>query len=188
MTVIELPHKAPTIRSDLAITQYEVLYCALILWSSLSGHYCLVIIIIIVWSSPWSSQVGDLLELNCTSEPSHPPSQLRWEINKEEVRQTISNLQTVEFYFNWYQIICLPGILFMFAEYENLLFFVQNLFASLKRIFFRFQKTTTHSWSRSPTVASSKWPVLVCANKKSWSFVILTLFWSYLKFWFYFWA
>ena len=31
MTVIELPHKAPTIRSDLAITQYEVLYCALIL-------------------------------------------------------------------------------------------------------------------------------------------------------------
>lgn len=52
MTVIELPHKAPTIRSDLAITQYEV---------------------------------GDLLELNCTSEPSHPPSLLRWEINKEEV-------------------------------------------------------------------------------------------------------
>ena len=31
MTVIELPHKAPTIRSDLAITQYEVLYYALIL-------------------------------------------------------------------------------------------------------------------------------------------------------------
>ena len=99
-------------------------FLIIIVWSSLSGHHCLVIIIIVVWSSPWSSQVGDLLELNCTSEPSHPPSQLRWEINKEEVRQTISNLQTVEFYFNWYQIICLPGILFMFAEDENLLFFV----------------------------------------------------------------
>ena len=36
MTVIELPHKAPTIRSDVAISQYEV------------RHFIIIIIIIIV--------------------------------------------------------------------------------------------------------------------------------------------
>ena len=30
-------------------------------------------------------QIGDLLELNCTSEPSHPPSDLTWEMNKVPV-------------------------------------------------------------------------------------------------------
>jgi len=36
MTVIELPHKAPTIRSDLAITQYEVSPSII---SSLATHF-----------------------------------------------------------------------------------------------------------------------------------------------------
>jgi len=52
MTVIELPHKAPTISTDVNIKEYEI---------------------------------GDLLELNCTSEPSHPPSDLTWEMNKVPV-------------------------------------------------------------------------------------------------------
>ena len=30
-------------------------------------------------------EIGDLLELNCTSEPSHPPSELSWEMNKMPV-------------------------------------------------------------------------------------------------------
>merc|ERR1711982_167470 len=30
-------------------------------------------------------QIGDLLELNCTSEPSHPASHLSWEMNKVPV-------------------------------------------------------------------------------------------------------
>ena len=35
--------------------------------------------------SKFCSQIGDLLELNCTSEPSHPPSELSWEMNKRPV-------------------------------------------------------------------------------------------------------
>ena len=35
--------------------------------------------------SKFCSQIGDLLELNCTSEPSHPPSELSWEMNKRAV-------------------------------------------------------------------------------------------------------
>jgi len=65
MTVIELPHKAPTISTDVNMKEYEV---------------------------------GDLLELNCTSEPSHPPSQLSWQMNKLPVdednvifRETVHN-------------------------------------------------------------------------------------------------
>jgi len=54
MTVIELPHKAPTITTDLAIKQYEI---------------------------------GDMLQLNCTSEPSHPASHLKWEVNKQPVAE-----------------------------------------------------------------------------------------------------
>jgi len=54
MTVIELPHKAPTITTDLNIKQYEV---------------------------------GDMLQLNCTSEPSHPASHLKWEVNKRPVQE-----------------------------------------------------------------------------------------------------
>jgi len=54
MTVIELPHKAPTISTDLNIKEYEV---------------------------------GDLLELNCSSEPSHPASHLTWEVNKQQVQE-----------------------------------------------------------------------------------------------------
>ena len=61
----ELPHKAPTISTDLNIKEYEV---------------------------------GDLLELNCSSEPSHPASHLSWEVNKQQVpednyifRETIHN-------------------------------------------------------------------------------------------------
>jgi len=54
MTVIELPHKAPTISTDLGIRQYEI---------------------------------GDLLQLNCTSEPSHPASHLKWEVNKQSVEE-----------------------------------------------------------------------------------------------------
>jgi hypothetical protein len=30
-------------------------------------------------------KVGDLLQLNCTSEPSNPAADLKWEINKELV-------------------------------------------------------------------------------------------------------
>ena len=41
--------------------------------------------------------MGDLLELNCTSEPSHPPSQLRWEINKEEASTNQSLIYTSVF-------------------------------------------------------------------------------------------
>jgi len=52
MTVIELPHKAPSITTDVNIKEYEI---------------------------------GDLLELNCTSEPSHPASHLSWEMNKVPV-------------------------------------------------------------------------------------------------------
>jgi len=65
MTVIELPHKAPSITTDVNIKEYEI---------------------------------GDLLELNCTSEPSHPPSELSWEMNKRAVdeenvifRETVHN-------------------------------------------------------------------------------------------------
>lgn len=63
--ISELPHKAPTISTDLNIKEYEV---------------------------------GDLLELNCSSEPSHPASHLTWEVNKQQVpednyifRETIHN-------------------------------------------------------------------------------------------------
>ena len=45
-------------------------------------------------------QIGDLLELNCTSEPSHPASHLSWEMNKVPVgednyifRDTVHNGQ-----------------------------------------------------------------------------------------------
>ena len=31
------------------------------------------------------TQIGDLLQLNCTSEPSHPASHLMWEVNKQTV-------------------------------------------------------------------------------------------------------
>jgi len=54
MTIIELPHKAPTITTDLNIKQYEI---------------------------------GDMLQLNCTSEPSHPASHLKWEVNKQPVEE-----------------------------------------------------------------------------------------------------
>jgi len=54
MTVVALPHKAPTISATQENRQYEI---------------------------------GDLLELNCTSEPSHPPSALKWEINKRPVNE-----------------------------------------------------------------------------------------------------
>jgi len=52
MTVIELPHKAPTITTEVNIKEYEV---------------------------------GDLLELNCSSEPSNPASALSWQVNKRVV-------------------------------------------------------------------------------------------------------
>ena len=32
-------------------------------------------------------QIGDLLQLNCTSEPSHPASHLKWEVNKQPVEE-----------------------------------------------------------------------------------------------------
>ena len=63
--LLGVPHKAPTISTDLNIKEYEV---------------------------------GDLLELNCSSEPSHPASHLTWEVNKQQVpednyifRETIHN-------------------------------------------------------------------------------------------------
>ena len=73
LVFLELPHKAPTITTDVNIKEYEVKTIELCVLLCVS---CFV-----------NVQIGDLLELNCTSEPSHPASELSWEMNKIPVTQ-----------------------------------------------------------------------------------------------------